>query len=183
MKMMIASDIHGSLTATRQLINIFHAIKATWLILLGDFLNHGPRNPLPEDYRPTEVALLLNAYSRYIIAVHGNCDSEVDQTLLDFPITASWQQILLDNKRLFLTHGHLYHPAKLPALLTGDTLLYGHTHIPQAEQLGEHILFNPGSVSLPKGGFPPSYGLLKDERLWVISLLDEKIIAQVVITN
>ncbi|AHF76390.1 Phosphodiesterase, MJ0936 family [Sodalis praecaptivus] len=183
MRLMIASDIHGSLAATRRLLAAFDVSGARWLVLLGDFLNHGPRNPLPEDYRPADVAAALNAYRQRIIAVRGNCDSEVDEMLLDFPSSAPWQQVLLgETRRLFLTHGHLYHPAHLPPLAPGDAFLYGHTHIPQAERAGEHILFNPGSVSLPKGGFPASYGLLADGRLQVLSLDGGETIAQVAIT-
>lgn len=183
MKLMIASDIHGSLAATRRLLSAFDASGASWLVLLGDFLNHGPRNPLPEEYQPGAVAEGLNAYADRIIAVRGNCDSEVDQMLLNFPITAPWQQVLLGDQRLFLTHGHLYHPELLPPLKPGDTLAYGHTHIPQAERAGAHFLFNPGSVSLPKGGFPPSVGLLENGRLRVIALEGGETIAQVAITH
>lgn len=180
----IASDIHGSLTATRQLLAKFDLSGACWLVLLGDLLNHGPRNPLPEDYRPVEVAAVLNDYSQRIIAVRGNCDSEVDESLLDFPCSVPWQQILLgDTRRLFLTHGHLYHPARLLPLAHGDIFVYGHTHIPQADHVGMHVLFNPGSISLPKGGFPASYGLLSNDKLQVLALYGGEIIAQIAIIS
>ncbi|AOR61868.1 phosphodiesterase [Pectobacterium wasabiae] len=183
MKLMFASDIHGSLNAVERVLTIFEQSHADWLILLGDFLNHGPRNPLPEKYQPAEVAVRLNAYASRIIAVRGNCDSEVDQMLLTFPITAPWQHVLLQQNRLFLTHGHLYHPGNLPPLHTGDVLVYGHTHIPVAEQRGEHYFFNPGSVSLPKGGYPASYGLLEQDELRVLSLHGGEPIAQVAIRH
>ncbi|MGT3086825.1 phosphodiesterase, partial [Salmonella enterica] len=114
-----------------------------------------------------------------IIAVRGNCDSEVDQMLLHFPITAPWQQILTDSQRLFLTHGHLFGPDNLPPLNAGDVLVYGHTHLPVAERGGDIYQFNPGSVSIPKGGFPASYGILDDNVLSVMALNDQSIIAQV----
>lgn len=107
MKLMFASDIHGSLPATERVLSLFAQSGAQWLIILGDVLNHGPRNALPEGYAPAQVAEKLNPYASRIIAVRGNCDSEVDQMLLHFPLTAPWQQVLLEQSRLFLTHGHL----------------------------------------------------------------------------
>jgi putative phosphoesterase len=181
MKLMFASDIHGSLPATERVLELFADSGAQWLVILGDVLNHGPRNPLPEGYAPAEVAGKLNSLAAKIIAVRGNCDSEVDQMLLHFPITAPWQQILLERCRLFLTHGHLFSPQNLPPLNAGDVLVYGHTHIPVAESREGIIHFNPGSVSIPKGGFLPSYGMLEDNHLCVRALNDQQVIAQVAI--
>lgn len=181
MKLMFASDIHGSLPATKRILELFGQSDAAWLVILGDVLNHGPRNALPEGYAPADVAGLLNEQASRIIAVRGNCDSEVDQMLLNFPITAPWQQVLLPQRRLFLTHGHLYGPDKVPPLAAGDVLAYGHTHIPLAEKRGDIIHFNPGSVSMPKGGFAASYGMLEDNVLRVIALNDQRVIAQVTI--
>lgn len=181
MKLMFASDIHGSLPATEQVLERFTQSGANWLIILGDVLNHGPRNALPEGYAPAQVAGRLNAFASRIIAVRGNCDSEVDQMLLHFPLTAPWQQILLENRRLFLTHGHLFGPDKQPPLSAGDVLVYGHTHIPVAERRGDIVHFNPGSVSIPKGGFPASYGWLEEDHLCVMALKDGQVIAQTAI--
>lgn len=108
MKLMFASDIHGSLPATERVLELFAQSGAQWLVILGDVLNHGPRNALPEGYAPAKVAERLNEVAHKVIAVRGNCDSEVDQMLLHFPITAPWQQVLLEKQRLFLTHGHLW---------------------------------------------------------------------------
>jgi len=179
MKLMFASDIHGSLPATERVLSLFAESGAQWLVILGDVLNHGPRNALPEGYAPAQVAEKLNACAERIIAVRGNCDSEVDQMLLRFPITAPWQQVILEKCRLFLTHGHLFSPTHLPPLAAGDVLVYGHTHIPVAEKQGEIFHFNPGSVSIPKGGYAPSYGMLEDDHLQVIALNDQQVIAQV----
>lgn len=179
MKLMFASDIHGSLPATERVLTLFAESGARWLILLGDFLNHGPRNALPEGYAPGDVAGRLNSVKEKIIAVRGNCDSEVDQMLLDFPITAPWQQVLLPAQRLFLTHGHLYHPDNLPPLSAGDIFASGHTHIPVAERKGDILFFNPGSVSIPKGGFPASYGLLENDNLSIHALDNSAVIAQI----
>lgn len=178
MKLMFASDIHGSLPATERVLSLFNQSGAQWLVILGDVLNHGPRNALPDGYAPAEVAERLNICASRIIAVRGNCDSEVDQMLLHFPITAPWQQILLERCRLFLTHGHLYGPENLPALSAGDVLVYGHTHIPVAEKRGDILHFNPGSVCLPKGGYPASYGMLDENHLCVMALNDGQVIAQ-----
>ncbi|MBJ3814419.1 phosphodiesterase [Shimwellia pseudoproteus] len=182
MKLMFASDIHGSLPATERVLDIFAHSQARWLIILGDVLYHGPRNALPEGYAPAQVAERLNEVAAQIITVRGNCDSEVDQMLLHFPLMAPWQQVLLPSGRLFLTHGHLYSPEQPPALAAGDILASGHTHIPVAEQRGEIVVFNPGSVSIPKGVFPASYGMLDDDVLTIHALADGKVIADVAIT-
>lgn len=181
MKLMFASDIHGSLPAAERVLSLFAQSGAQWLVILGDVLNHGPRNALPEGYAPAQVAERLNSVAERIIAVRGNCDSEVDQMLLHFPITAPWQQVLMENSRLFLTHGHLFGPDNLPSLAAGDVLVYGHTHIPVAEKRGDIFLFNPGSVSIPKGEFTASYGLLNEGQLQVLALDDNQVIAEVAI--
>lgn len=182
MKLMFASDIHGSLPATEQVLAHFERSGAKWLILLGDVLNHGPRNALPVGYNPGAVAERFNSIADRIIAVRGNCDSEVDQMLLHFPITAPWQQILMADQRLFVTHGHLYNPDKLPPLAENDVLVFGHTHLPLAEKQDAVYLFNPGSVSIPKGGFEASYGMLNDGVLSIHALNNDGVIAQLEIT-
>lgn len=183
MKLMFASDLHGSLSATEKILELFVQSRADWLILLGDLLNHGPRNALPDTYQPAQVAEHLNLYRDKVVAVRGNCDSEVDQMLLSFPITAPFQQVLLPKRRLFLTHGHLYHPGVLPPLSPGDVLVYGHTHLPQAERQGDIYCFNPGSVSMPKGGFPASYGILDQNILRVIGLHGGKAVAELALAH
>ncbi|MCS3431679.1 phosphodiesterase [Klebsiella sp. BIGb0407] len=182
MKLMFISDLHGALPATEEALNIFARSGAQWLVILGDLLNHGPRNALPEGYAPAAVAQCLNQVADKVIAVRGNCDSEVDQMLLDFPITAPWQQVLLSQQRLFLTHGHLYNPDKLPPLATNDVLVFGHTHLPVARHHHPYYLFNPGSVSIPKGGYEASFGMLDDDVLSVRTLNGNRMIAQVRIT-
>lgn len=181
MKLMFASDIHGSLPAAERVLSLFAESDARYLVILGDVLNHGPRNALPEGYAPAEVAERLNTQAERIIAVRGNCDSEVDQMLLHFPITAPWQQVLTAEQRLFLTHGHLFGPDNLPSLAAGDVLVYGHTHIPVAERRGDIFHFNPGSVSIPKGGYSASYGMMEDNKLRVLALNDQRVIAEVAI--
>ncbi|UTV28382.1 phosphodiesterase [Photobacterium atrarenae] len=166
MKLFFASDLHGCADSTRMMLTAFAQSGAEHLILLGDLLNHGPRNALPAGYAPTETAALLNQYADRIIAVRGNCDSEVDQMLLDFPMMADYNQILLaDGRRLFLTHGHLYNGEKHPRLRDGDVIVSGHTHLPVAEQQGDLYLLNPGSVTIPRGEHPASYGLLENRGL------------------
>jgi len=182
MKLMFISDLHGSLPATEKALDLFVRSSANGLIILGDFLNHGPRNPLPEGYDPSQVAQRLNSMAGHIIAVRGNCDSEVDQMLLQVPITAPWQQVLLNERRIFLTHGHLYHPQNLPPLRPGDIFAFGHTHLPVAQKQDRIYLFNPGSISLPKGGHEASFGLLDDDVLTVRTLNGNRMIAQVKIT-
>jgi putative phosphoesterase len=174
MKLFFASDIHGSLSATEFMLEKYRLSGANHLILLGDILNHGPRNPIPDSYAPADVAQCLNEFSRNIIAVRGNCDSEVDQMLLTFPMLEAHSWILLENgTRLFLTHGHIYNDQNRPPLSKGDVVAYGHTHIPVAQKHDEVTIFNPGSVTLPKGGHLPSYGLFEDGCLKVMGFSGE----------
>ncbi|MBV7316017.1 phosphodiesterase [Shewanella sp. NIFS-20-20] len=176
MTLFIASDLHGSLTAGQAMLARFEQSGARYLLLLGDLLNHGPRNAIPAGYDPVSLAEHLNQYADRIIAVRGNCDSEVDQMLLKFPFTASYQQVLLPQMRLFLTHGHIYHPDNLPPLQTGDGFVYGHTHIPLAEYQEGVLHFNPGSTTIPRNGGRASYGLLSDTECQVRDLHTDEVI-------
>lgn len=171
MKLMFLSDIHGSVFYAKQALEIFEKEEADYLIILGDVLYHGPRNPLPKDYDPKEVAPLLNEYREKIIAVRGNCDSEVDQMMLDYPMMSDYSTVLYNKKRIFVTHGHVYNQINMPKLSKGDVLISGHTHIPVAEKNDEIFILNPGSITLPKQNNPNSYGVLEDD-LFEIKDLD-----------
>ena len=165
MKFMIASDLHGSSFYCKKLVDAFSAEKCDRLILLGDILYHGPRNDLPTGYAPKEVISLLNGLSQKIICVRGNCDGEVDDMVLDFPVLADYAIICteaLGNRVIFATHGHRYNAQNLPVLKSGDVLLHGHTHIPCFEEQGGIIVINPGSVSIPKNGSEHSYMILEE---------------------
>jgi putative phosphoesterase len=169
MKILIASDIHGSLPATEAILSAYRDLEADCLILLGDLLNHGPRNPIPKGYDPQGVAERLNTVSNHVIAVRGNCDSEVDQMLLRFPMMADYTWVILESgQRMFLTHGHLFNPENRPALATNDVLVHGHTHVPVAEKCDHLFTYNPGSTTFPKANFAPSYGLYESGRLKTI---------------
>lgn len=171
MKLFFASDLHGCLPAAQQAVELFLASGADHFVILGDTLNHGPRNPVPEGYNPPAVAELLNQYAKQIVSVRGNCDSEVDQMLLSFPMMSDYVFVLLENgRKLFLTHGHLYNQNKRPMLNEGDIIAHGHTHIPLAERNGEHYIFNPGSLTFPRNGYAPSYGLLDNNVLSVVDV-------------
>jgi putative phosphoesterase len=178
MKLFFASDIHGSEAATEKLINAYVESGASQLILLGDLLYHGPRNPIPASYNPAKVAELLNQYAEKIIAVRGNCDSEVDQMLLDFPIMSDQAWVLLDDgRRLVVTHGHVYNADQRPPMSANDVLIHGHTHIPTAERTGACYLFNPGSVTFPRNDYCPSYGILDGNKLSVVSFENEILVS------
>ncbi|NLC95873.1 MAG: phosphodiesterase [Bacilli bacterium] len=176
MKLLIASDIHGSLYYTKLLIDKFNKEKCDRLILLGDILYHGPRNPVPKDYEPKEVANLLNQYKDKIICVRGNCDSEVDQMILEFPVSSAYSYLLIDNYTFFLTHGHLYNPEQLP-LTENSIYVYGHTHIPVLEN-SSYIKLNPGSISLPKDNYEPTYALYEDGKI-IIKTFENKVLWQI----
>ncbi|MBE7091934.1 MAG: phosphodiesterase [Clostridiales bacterium] len=153
MKLMFASDIHGSAYYMQKVLDAFVNEQADKLILLGDLLYHGPRNPLPREYDPQKVAKMLNENKQNIIAVRGNCDSEVDQMVLEFPIMQDSLMLFLDKRQVFITHGHLFSLEKPPLLNKGDVLINGHFHIGEIKETDEFIYLNPGSVSLPKNDF------------------------------
>ena len=157
MKLMLASDIHGSAYYAEKMRQAYIDEKADRLILLGDLLYHGPRNDLPKDYAPKKVIEILNGIKEEILCVRGNCDTEVDQMVLDFPIMADYAVIYVDGRTLYLTHGHKFNPENPPKLKKGDYLVNGHTHIPANEDKGDFIYINPGSVSIPKAGSGHTY--------------------------
>lgn len=162
MKILVASDIHGSAYYCEKLLEAFDREQADRLLLLGDILYHGPRNDLPRDYDPKRVAPMLNSRRERIACVRGNCDSEVDQMVLEFPILSDSYILALGNRMVFATHGHVWHPDNLPPLCPGDILLNGHTHVPACESVGEVLYANPGSVSLPKNDSWRGYLLLEE---------------------
>lgn len=168
MKIMIASDIHGSAFYARKMVQAFRQEQADRLILLGDLLYHGPRNDLPRDYAPKEVISLLNGLKDRIFCVRGNCEAEVDQMVLLFPVLADYALLEWNHHLIFMTHGHLYNTQNPPPLQPGDILLHGHTHIPADESWGRNNRYwNPGSVSLPKAGSAHGYMVLEEDRpLW-----------------
>ena len=152
MKLIIASDIHGSAYWCRKLEQLMEQEQPDKLILLGDLLYHGPRNDLPRDYAPKEVIPILSRYAQRILAVRGNCEAEVDQMVLPFPCMAQFSQLLIDGKTLYLTHGHHNSPDNLPHLPHGSVFLSGHTHVKLDEIRGGIRCLNPGSVAIPKDG-------------------------------
>lgn len=166
MKLMIASDIHGSSYYCRKMIEAYRQEEADRLLLLGDLLYHGPRNDLPRDYNPKEVISMLNAIKNELLCVRGNCDTEVDQMVLDFPILAEYCLLELDGRTIFATHGHNFNPDNLPMLKEGDILLNGHTHIPANQNMGTYTYMNPGSISIPKEGSAHGYMIYDGEFRW-----------------
>lgn len=165
MKWMIASDIHGSAYYCRELLAAFEREKANKLLLLGDVLYHGPRNDLPRDYAPKEVIAMLNGIKDKLLCVRGNCDTEVDQMVLEFPVLADYAILCAGERVIYATHGHVYNENKLPPLQKGDVLLHGHTHIPKCVEHEDYLYINPGSVSIPKEDSAHSYLILEDMHL------------------
>ena len=164
-KWMIASDLHGDVACTEQLLRRYRESGAERLVLLGDLLYHGPRNDLPDGYAPKRVIELLNGVADELLCVRGNCDTEVDQMVLDFPILADYAFLSLDGLRIFATHGHRFHTGALPPIKRGDILLHGHTHVPKCVEHEEYLYINPGSVSIPKENSPHGYLLLEGTHL------------------
>lgn len=162
MKWLIASDIHGSAPYCRALLEAYNREGAGRLLLLGDLLYHGPRNDLPEGYAPKEVISMLSAVKEKIFCVRGNCEAEVDQMVLPFPVLGEYCLIESAGRLVFATHGHVYNTDNPPALFPGDLLLHGHTHIPaKVKTPAGWWYLNPGSVSIPKEGSAHSYMTLE----------------------
>ena len=160
---MIASDIHGSAYWCERLVEAFDGERPDKLLLLGDLLYHGPRNPLPDGHNPKRVAELLSAIKEKLICVRGNCDAEVDQMVLPFPVLADYALLFLGDKTLYATHGHLAGPQNPPPLQKGEIMVNGHTHVPCQKTLEDGIVyFNCGSVALPKEDTPHSYLVIED---------------------
>lgn len=157
MKLMIASDIHGSAFYCRKMLDAYEREKADKMLILGDILYHGPRNDLPKEYAPKEVIAMLNPLKENFLCVRGNCDTEVDQMVLEFPILAEYALLDLDGQTVFATHGHKFNPLNPPMLKKGDILLNGHTHVPACDVKDGYIYMNPGSVSIPKENSEHSY--------------------------
>ena len=168
MRLMIASDIHGSAKWCERMLEAHRAQAPDRLILLGDLLYHGPRNDLPEDYAPKRVIAMLNALAPAPLCVRGNCEAEVDQMVLAFPVMADYAVLLVDGHVLYLTHGHVHNPDNPPPLQPGDFLLFGHTHVPLFRRGEAFTCINPGSTSIPKQNTPHSFAILEDgEMRWV----------------
>jgi putative phosphoesterase len=170
MKLFIISDIHGSLYYLQKAMDAYQKEEADYIIILGDILYHGARNPIPINYNTIEVAALLNQYTEKIIAVRGNCDSQIDELVLDFPIEATYSVILTNYRRVFLTHGHVYNSDNLPKLSSGDILFHGHTHLPAIDKKEDIHIINPGSITSPKEDNPNSYGILEENIIEIKSL-------------
>lgn len=164
MKYLIASDIHGSEFFCRKLIEAYKAERADRLILLGDILYHGPRNDLPDGYAPKKVIRMLNEMKNEIFCVRGNCDTQVDQTVLEFPVLADYALLSLGERIIYMTHGHVFNESNLPPMKKGDILLHGHTHVPKCTKHENFVCLNPGSVSIPKENSPHGYMILQNKK-------------------
>ncbi len=171
MKLFIASDIHGDYDCAARLVRAYRASGADKMIILGDILYHGPRNDLPAGYAPKQVIELLNPLKNELLCVRGNCDTEVDQMVLDFPILADYALIEADGLSIFATHGHRFNMDAPPPLKAGDILLCGHTHIPAATEFGDGNLYiNPGSVSIPKENSEKGYIIYENKEFLFFTL-------------
>ena len=175
MKLFIASDLHGSAKFCRMMLEAFERERADKIALLGDILYHGPRNPLPDGYAPQEAAALLNNYRQKIVCVRGNCDSEVDQMVLDFPILSDYALICIDGINMYLSHGH----RDTPPMTDSDVYLTGHTHVPLIEKSG-WLHLNPGSLSLPKEGSERSY-MIYENRTFTFKTLEGREYRQITV--
>ena len=174
MEFLIASDIHGDGKSAEKLKEIYTYGNFDAFLLLGDLLYHGPRNDLPADYAPKSVISTLSGLSDSIISVRGNCEAEVDQMVLPFPVLSETALIFADGMKIMMTHGHSITPEKAPKSI--DCFFSGHTHIPVLEKRDGIIYLNPGSVSIPKGGFNPSYALWIDGSIYIKELWTDTIL-------
>ncbi len=178
MKIFFLSDIHGSLVYAKEAFNCFEREAADQMVILGDVLYHGPRNPLPEGYNPAEVAELLNLYKEKIVAVRGNCDSEVDQTLIEYPMMSDYIILQMETYKIFVTHGHIYSRKNMPLLNKGDAFIQGHIHLPVAEEEEGIYYLNPGSITLPRENNANSYGIL-ESNVFTVKAIDGRVIKSI----
>lgn len=161
MKYLLVSDIHGSLPALEKAISFYKTQKCDMMIILGDILNYGPRNRVPEGLDAKGIAERLNQMADEIVAVRGNCDSEVDQMLLDFPIMSDYTVLIDEGRKYFLTHGHIYNKENMPKGKF-DAIIYGHTHIWELSKINGTTICNTGSITFPKNGNVPTLGILEN---------------------
>ncbi len=176
MRLLICSDIHGDHECAKKVIDLYKSEEADKILILGDILYHGPRNDLPSGYAPKKVIELLNSYRDVIMTVRGNCDTEVDQMVLSFPILADYIYLSLDGLSIFATHGHNHNTSTPPPLRRGEILLHGHTHVLKCEMFGdENYYLNPGSVSLPKEDNPKTY-MIYENRTFTVKSFDGDVI-------
>ena len=173
MKILVISDIHGAKDSALKVKELMERSSFDKIFCLGDINYHGPRNPLPHSYEPKEVIPILNSFKDKIIAVKGNCDADVDDMMYDFDLKEYLKTIPFNDRKIFLSHGHVYNEDNLPALKKGDIFMYGHTHIPVLEKKRSLIL-NPGSLSLPKGGHQKTYALLDEKGVRIMNMDDEE---------
>ena len=176
MKYLIASDVHGSAYYAKKIVELLDSEKADKLVLLGDIFNHGPRNPLPKDYKPLEVADIFNSVKDKLIVIKGNCDSEVDTLISEFDFIP--HLVILENgKSVLLTHGHVYNKDNLPKTKF-DGIIYGHFHTGFIQKINDTIVANAGSVSLPKNNTPSSYMII-DNGVLFLKDIDGKLIDKI----
>lgn len=178
MKLLICSDIHGDLDSMQKVLDAYKKEGAEKILILGDLLYHGPRNDLPSTYAPKKVIELLNDNRDIIMSVRGNCDTEVDQMVLNFPILADYIYLSLDGLGIFATHGHHHNTSAMPPMREGEILLHGHTHVLKIEELdGGRYYINPGSAALPKENNPRTYAVYEN-RCFTIKDFDGGIVMQ-----
>lgn len=170
MKLLFASDLHGSAIYAEKLKEISEIEKADQIILLGDYLYHGPRNDLPDGYNPKQVIEILNSMKDKLLCVRGNCDGEVDQMVLNFPVLADYAVLYLNGKRVYLTHGHIYNMENPLPMQDGDILINGHTHVWKIQPFKEFLYLNPGSMTIPKENQDHSYMVYEDGKFTIKSI-------------
>lgn len=170
MKLMFISDLHGSAYYAKKLKEIYETEKPDNIVSVGDLLYHGPRNDFPKEYDTKETTKILNTFKDKFIAVRGNCDSEVDQMVLEFPMMSDYTIINADGNNIFVTHGHIFYPDNLPLLVENSIFVSGHIHIPVVEKKGTTLVLNPGSAALPKENYSPSYMLYENGEFKIISI-------------
>lgn len=173
MKILTFSDIHGAIDSAQKIAQLEEMHHFDAMICLGDFNYHGPRNPIPDNYNPKEVVAILNQYKDKMIGVRGNCDADVDQMLYEFRMMPYLLEMEFEDHLVSMTHGHKYNEDKLPPLADNEIFMYGHTHLPRALYENSHYIFNPGSITLPKGGHPRTYGIMDNDGLHIYTLNDE----------
>lgn len=170
MKLMFISDIHGIATNLHIIKEKFIKNQCDKLVVLGDLYYIGPRNKMIEGYNIEKVKQFLESMKENLICMRGNCDSEVDIMVSNFPILNELSLIMTENHDLYITHGHIYNESNWTK--ENSILIYGHFHIPFIKKIETNYYINPGSISLPKEGYLPSYLVYDENKMTVYDIKD-----------
>ena len=176
MKLMFISDIHGIKTNLKKVKEVYEKKHCDKLVVLGDIYYIGPRNKMKEGYDIKAVQDFLESMKENLVCMRGNCDSEVDIMVSNFPIINNLSLIMTENHDLYITHGHIYNESNWQK--ENSILIYGHFHVPFIKKIETNYYINPGSISLPKEG-KATYMIYEEDKVTIYDIDDNKVAEEV----